>query len=186
MTTNSEAQKLTFHELVEENFRDHNKLSTRQDVTVGISVTFKNNEGTDVEAHMTITYLGNVASDIYEPHEQALIEFQSIARTLKSSTGHKLTVIRHDKFGPKSDIPVLLVKPDEQAEKLFINFHQKYGQCEPNMSSKLIVPIFHVSLKFNDLAFARDLSVGTEIEFHSMFMKRLGNCPPFFIESINL
>ena len=127
---------------------------------------------------MTISCLAD--AEVNENFYGALEAFVTVTEICPQTT---MTVRGYDTFGPKADIPVLLVKLDDlNSQQCLLSFHQAYGQTEPGMSSFLPESNFHISLKFADQAAFRQLPVGTKLTAKRICMKRLGNVPEFYVK----
>jgi hypothetical protein len=146
----------------------------RKDVTTCLEFSLGE---TNVKTHMTISYLGDEQTN--PNFHSALSSFVDMAENYK---GTEVTVVGHSNFGPKNDIPVLLVEVVNVDPLL--EFHQSFGQTEPNMTEFLPVPNFHISLKFADQAPFREMAVGTKLTAKKICLKRLGNIPDVYSKNL--
>lgn len=146
------------------------KYGGRGDVTTCLEFSL---EG--VKAHMTISYLND--KDNNPNFFLALESFVKLSGTFPQT---EVTVIGYDNFGPRKNIPVLLVEVKDVNPLL--TFHNSFGQTEPGMNKFFTQPSFHISLKFNDQARFRNLPLGTKLTPTKICMKRLGNVPEFYIK----
>lgn len=125
-------------------------------------------------AHVTITFLG-VADD------EMLLQIQQNIVDQSWSGPVSFTVVGYDNFGPKADIPVVLVHPDNGSVKqMLIHLHAAYGK--PDYGFYPEVPNFHVS--------ARTLSDNISLQIGDIFLatkidiKQLGPHDPCFSISL--
>jgi len=132
-------------------------------------------ESKSVKAHMTIAYLNDPEhnSDFYS----ALDAYVKLTNEYELPV---VTVVGYDMFGPKHNVPVLLVEVSDPLP--LIAFYLAWGQKEPGMDVFLSRPTFHISLKFADQAPFRDLPVGTQLTPNRMCIKRLGDVPDFYVK----
>jgi hypothetical protein len=146
----------------------------RKDVTTCLEFSLGD---TGVKAHMTISYLGDEQTN--PNFHLALSSFVEMAESYQAS---EVTVVGYAKFGPKGDIPVLLVEVANVQPLL--NFHQSFGQIEPGMTEFLPIPNFHISLKFADQAPFRNMPIGTKLFPEKICLKRLGNIPEIYTKNL--
>jgi len=141
----------------------------RKDVTVQFNLLFGEHR-----KHATITYFGDI-TDEHVPVFDALFDFMDELR----GQSVEFIVTGRDNFGPKHDIPVLLVDfVDPKIKDLCVTFHQRFGVPEPGFEKKLNVPSYHSSIK--DESKLLDTPVGTKIIATAVSVKRLGPIDPFY------
>lgn len=159
------------------NYEQDSNPKKRRDVTCFIEYKLEGG----IKCHTTITYLG----DQCPPQGERIGKWLNEFKDLPIDEAIEVRVIRHDKFGPNQDIPVLVVDfLDQRIKQLFIEYHHAYGVVSPGMTSFIDPPNFHISLQYDDLKPFRDLEIGTILTATSIGIKRLGNCEPFYIKRL--
>jgi len=126
--------------------------------------------------HITLTFLG-------VPSTEAICEINELFTQLINLKPIRFNVTGHDKFGPNSDIPVLLVDfENSETRNLCISFHQKCGVAERNMSF-LEVPNYHISLGKN-ADILSNTKIGTTFTATNVQIKELGPHDPYLSVSL--
>lgn len=120
-------------------------------------------------AHCTITYLGALEEKV------AKTRFDELEDILGEKEPLEFEIIGEDKFGPKNDIPVFLMKlHDKELEGELTKFHQLHGKEDHGI--KTATPVWHIS-KRNVTA---QLNIGDRLTAHSVDVKQLGNYDPIY------
>ena len=156
----------------------YDRQQPRKDLTTFLSPFFGIPSIDDSKSnfHVTATYLGDPTDETFN----ALAEWAS---NLSTQVGEgkciKMSVTGTAKFGPKEDIPVLLVQfEDERVKAICDEFHSRYGRCAPGMPGKLERPNYHITCKGHpELA---GLPIGTVFTIKHAGAKRLGPNDPFW------
>ncbi len=147
----------------------------RKDVTILLKPLFGiSSIDSDATAHFHVTasYLGDATDETFSAIAELSLRVPTSSAITMKVTGTAM-------FGPKANIPVLLVGfEDGLHQKVFDEFHRSHGVCEPGMPRKLDTPNYHINCKGSESL--SKLPVGTKFVIKSISAKRLGPVDPFW------
>jgi hypothetical protein len=142
--------------------KNYKTMSDLKEYTMGLRV-----KDTTCNEHITVAYLGKKTN---EPLISIKEDMYSVATANPNTKGQ---IYGEDSFGPDKNIPVFLIKfNDQEFEKQLISLWEKYN-VEQEHTKGLKKPNWHISKKT-----ATKLKKNDLFEVDRLFVKELGPVDP--------